>query len=312
MNSFKNILVMGAGGVGGYFGGRLAQRTSVDVTFIARGPHLRAIQKNGLQIKSIDEDATLDVSAFDDPQKAPNPDLILFAVKSFDTPAAIDALIPVVGDETQILSIQNGIENYPKLLDVFGTERVIPGFCKIGTGIEKPGVIRHKKFGEITVGGKDGQISPRLKKLEALFSEAEIPIHISKEIERRIWLKFAWNAVLNMLTALTQVTVEQLFEYEESEALCHQVFDEVRMVAAEEGIELTDDDEQQMMASARQLDGFTTSTYQDRQKGKKMEYEAFNGAVVRLAEKHNIEVPTNQMLYALFKLIDISSDNNNA
>lgn len=295
---------MGAGGVGGYFGGRIAQHTLLKVTLIARGKHLKAIQKNGLKIKSNEGNTIVNVDAFENPTEAPQADLILFTVKSFDTPEAIDTIKPVMTDTTQILTIQNGIENYPQLVKSFGSENVIQGFCKIGAGIASPGVVEHKAFGEITVGEQDGTVSTRVEKFKALCKEAQIPLHISSEIERRVWLKFAWNGVFNMVTAVANVTVDKLFEKDETVALCYAIFDEIRTIAAKEGVSITQKDGQNIIESARTLKGFTTSTYQDRQKGKKLEYEAFTGAIVRLARKHQIAVPYNKALYALLKLID--------
>jgi len=304
MNKYRNLMVMGAGAVGGYFGGRIAERTSSNVTMIVRGAHLQAMQEQGLQIKSVDGDSEIQLDAFKNPAEALSPDLILFTVKSFDTPEAIMKITPVVGEETQVLTIQNGIENYAQLADTFGQERVIQGFCKIGAGIVEPGVIEHKAFGEITVGEMDGTESPRMHALKGLFEEAEIPLHITSEIVRKVWLKFAWNCVFNMITAVANVTVEKLFEHKETEALCYRVFNEIRAIAAAEGVQITDKDEQNIIEPARLLKGFTTSTYQDRQRGKKLEYEAFTGAIVRLAGKHDLEVPHNKTLYALLKLVD--------
>lgn len=295
---------MGAGAVGGYFGGRIAQRTPANVTLIVRGTHLKAIQKKGLKIESVNGNATINVDAFEEPKNAATPDLIFFTVKSHDTGQAIEQIRPIVGENTQILTIQNGIENYPKLVDAFGKERVIQGFCKIGAGIKEPGVIEHKALGEITAGESDGQKTDRLKALKQLCDEAAIPLHISTEIERKVWLKFAWNCVFNMITAVANVTVEKLFQSPETEGLCYKVFDEIQMVAKSKGIKLTDEDAQNIIEPARDLKGFTTSTYQDRRKGKKMEYEAFTGAIIRLAEKYGLDTPCNQTLYALLKLID--------
>lgn len=304
MAYYNHLVVMGAGAVGGYFGGRMAERTSASVTFIARGAHLQAMQQHGLQLNSVDGNARIEVEAFEHPPENLSPDLILFTVKSFDTETAIRTIRPVVADDTQILTIQNGIENYEKLAEAFGSKRVIRGFCKVGAGIAAPGIINHKAFGKITVGERNGSTSNRLEKLKALFEEAEIPLHITREIERKVWLKFAWNCVFNMLTAAADVTVEKLFDHQETEQLCYRVFNEIQAVAEKEGVSLTQKDAENIIEPARQLEGFTTSTYQDRQKEKKMEYEAFTGAIVRFAEKHEVRVPYNEMLYGILKLID--------
>lgn len=296
---------MGAGAVGGYFGGRLDERTDARLTFVARGEHLRALQQKGLRIRSVDGDAELSVHAVKAPSDCSEaPDLILFTVKSYDTGPAIEAIRPVVAAHTQILTIQNGIENYGKLAGAFGSHRVIQGFCKVGAGVTGPGVITHKALGEITAGERDGEPTRRLRALQALFEEADIPVHITPEIDRKVWLKFTWNCIFNMVTAAADVTVDKLFERQETEQICYQLFDEIREVAASEGVTLTEDDGKGIIEPARQLRGFTTSTFQDRRKGKRLEYEAFTGAVVRLADTNGVAVPRNRMLYSLLALID--------
>ncbi len=301
---YNRIVIMGAGAVGGYFGGRLAEKSGADITFIARGRHLEAMRQEGLSIQSIDGDVKLEVMATDRPEEAGEADLVLFTVKSYDTDQAIEQIRPIVSGKTQVLTLQNGIENYPKLAEAFGEERVIQGFCKIGAGVPDPGVVKHKALGEITVGEKDGSQSKRLVRLVKLFGKAGIPAEISGDIEKEVWLKFTWNCLFNMLTAVAMVTVEKLFKHEESIRLCHELFEEIRKVAYAEGVELGREEGRKLIESGKKLEGFETSTYQDRRKGKQLEYEAFTGAVIRIADSNEIEVPAHRTLYALLKLID--------
>ncbi len=295
---------MGAGAVGGYFGGCISERTGIKVTLIARGAHLDAIKNKGLIIRSSEEERKIITQAYEDPRKAEKPDFILFTVKSYDTDNAIRQMQPAVTEYTQILTLQNGIENYPKLVNAFGPERVIQGFCKIGAGVPEPGVIAHRAFGSVTVGEQDGSDSERIRKAEGLFKKAGIPVRISKEITRDVWLKFSWNCILNMVTAAADVTVEKIFNEKEGDELCYRLFDEIRQIAGKEGVELTEEDGEKIIESSKSLTGFESSTYQDRQSGKRMEYEAFTGALVRLADKHDLSVPHNRTLYALLKLIN--------
>lgn len=297
-------MVMGAGAVGGYFGGRVAERTSASVTFIARGDHLKAIQRNGLLIKSKDGESIISAEAYREPKEAPKPDLVLFTVKSYDTQNAIEKIKPVISENTQILTIQNGIENYPKLVHAFGPERVIQGFCKIGAGISEPGVIEHKAFSEISIGEQNGKETGRTEKVKTLFEKADVPITVSSNISRQVWIKFSWNCMLNMVTAAGNVTVEKIFKHKESEQLCYDIFEEIKKVAKAEEIEIRQADGEKIIKFAKDLTGFETSTYQDRKKRKKMEYEAFTGAIVRLADKHGVKAPHNRTLYSLLKLID--------
>ena len=303
-SGYDTILVMGAGGVGGYFGGRMAERTGRKVILIARGSHLKAIQEEGLKILSPEGDVQFPVTAFEDPRRAPAPDLVLFTVKSYDTEGAIEQIRPIVTGDTQILTIQNGIENYDKLVDAFGKKRVIPGFCQIGVGIKEPGVIEHHSFGIITVGEEDGSVSGRLRALKKLFEDAKIEIEISRDIHKEIWMKFSWNSVFNIVTAIAEVPVDEIFRHPEARDLCGKLFSEIRQIADKEGVTLTREDKRMIIDRSGQLENFITSTYRDRMKGKKMEYDAFTGAILRYGEKHGISVPHNETLYSLLKLID--------
>lgn len=305
----SHILVMGAGAVGGYFGGRIAERTDHRVTFIARGKHLEAMKTRGLEIRSPDGNATVTPRVRSEPGQAEPPDYILFTVKSFDTLKAIEQIRPVVAEQTQILTLQNGIENYPKLIGAIGEDRVIQGLCKIGAGIPEPGIIEHSAMGKIIFGETDGTETRRIARLKELFDQAEIPGIISADIHHDVWVKFAWNCVFNMLTACAGITIDRLFEKPETEALCHTIFGEVRKIAEKKDIRLTKKDEERVIESAKKLEGFVTSTLQDRRKGKKLEYDAFTGAMIRLAVKHDVAIPHIATLHGLLRAIDKTGGN---
>lgn len=305
MNHFySNIMVMGAGAVGGYFGGRIAERTDRNVALIARGKHHDALRENGLSIKSIDGDAVVRTAVFEDAREAPPPDLVLFTVKSYDTAAAIKELEAAIQEHTQVLTLQNGIENYSKLARAFGGERVIQGLCRIGAEITEPGRVVHTAMGEITAGELDGKATGRVKALEELFADAGVRFSPAEDIAHEVWVKFAWNCVFNMPTAAAEVPVDALFRVPAAEKLCYGIFEEVRAVAAEEGVNLDERDKRRIIEPARKLEGFITSTLQDRQKGKKLEYDAFTGALLRLADKHALNIPHVSTLHAMLELID--------
>lgn len=297
------IVIMGAGAVGGYFGGRLAEVYGDNVHFVARGAHLEKMQQHGLTIKSEGQDVTIPVSASEQVPDDPA-DLVLFTVKSYDTDEAIDKIKPIIDDQTQILTIQNGIENAAKLMDVFGEERVIDGFCRIGASVIEPGVIEHSMMGSICFGEADNIPTDRIELLASWFDTAGIDYRISDNVRRDIWIKFCWNCIFNMLTGIANVTVDHLMDDAATETLCYRVFEELQQVAATEGIKLTDEEGRDMIEGSKNLGAFKTSTYQDRQRGRPMEYDAFTGAVVRLADRHNIEVPVHRTLLGLLRAID--------
>jgi len=237
--------------------------------------------------------------------------LILMTVKSHDTNQAIRQIKPIAGEQTQILTIQNGIENYPRLVEAFGEHRVVQGYCMIGAEISEPGVIKHHAMGDITIGNVIPEQDPqRLNIIRQVFTDAGINCNISEQIEHDVWFKFAWNCIFNMITVLTMTTVNELFNSRETIDLCHDIFEEIRAVAHKNNIRLTDYDLENIMGTSQDIeDGFTTSTYQDRKNGKKLEYEAFTGAVVRLAHESGLDVPINETIYALLKTIDQSLQN---
>lgn len=300
----QNIMVMGAGGVGGYFGGKLSGNDNLDVSFVARGEHLRMIQERGLIVKSVEGDFTVSVPASDHPSDLPAPDLILFTVKSYDTEKAIEQIRTVVSPSTQILPLQNGIENLPKLESAFSKDRVIPAICRIGVRIEKPGVLSHTHPGSLWIGERDGNPSGRLKKVQELFSDVGVSCRISAGIEREMWRKFAWNAIFNMLTAAENQTTD--FFYNEGEPVDQlwKLAEELQLIAEAEKSGLSWKDLKDVIWETRNNGAFVTSTLHDRRRGKQLEYDAFTGALLRLGEKHDIRLPEYLKLHRKLKKVN--------
>lgn len=298
------ILIMGAGAVGGSFGARLAQNKSNDVFFVARGKHLDAINRKGLSIKSGEGNFNLRIKASENPQDyKETPDLILLTVKSYDTDDAIEKIKPKLFKTTQILSLQNGIENYFRLADAFGENNVVRGFCGIAAEVIEPGIISTSP-GEVIIGGNNGNISERIRSLQGVFEASNIKCKVSGNIERDVWLKFTWNCIFNIVTAITGKTVDTIFENPDSIQLCRNIFSEIRSIARIQKVELNSEDEIKIVDSSKELGAFKTSTLQDRLKGRKLEYDAFTGAIIRLAERNRIEVPVNKTLYGLLKCVN--------
>ena len=299
-----NILIMGSGAVGCAFGAKLENDKNNNVFFIARGLHLEALKSNGLTLRSNKENLNFNVNASDNPSDFnQNPNLILLTLKSFDTDLAISQLKSVVSKKTQILSLQNGIENYPKLINAFGEERVVRGFCGIHAEITNPGVIRCGP-GYIFIGENIHNISERIKWIQSLFTKANIKCNISKNIEQDVWRKYAWNCIFNIVTTIEQITISKIFDDPEKIQLCKELFREIQLVARSQGVILDDKIEKLIFDNARNSGDMRTSTLQDRLKGKRMEYETFTGFLIRLAKKHKIHVPTNRIIYEQLKKLD--------
>ncbi|HIB04698.1 MAG TPA: 2-dehydropantoate 2-reductase, partial [Candidatus Marinimicrobia bacterium] len=223
-------------------------------------------------------------------------DLILLTVKSFDTESAIEQLKPVVFRKTQILSLQNGIENYPKLVNAFGEKRVVRGFCGMNAEVLQPGVIQGGQ-GYIFIGENIGEISARIQWLKSLFETSNIQCTVSQDIHQDVWRKFAWNCIFNIVSATTQLTVDKIVDDPEKIQFCKDIFKEISQVAKSQDVVLGADKEKLIFDIAGDSGDIKPSTLQDRLKGKRMEYDAFTGALIRLADKHKIHIPINRALY---------------
>lgn len=301
---FKKIMVMGAGGVGGYFGGKLAQLPGIELSMVARGRHLSEIQKNGLIVDGDETSFVVRGPASEHPEELPDPDLILFTVKSHDTTDAIEMIRPKVGADTQVLPLQNGIENIPKLLDAFGSERVIHGLCRIGVNISEPGRLLYSNSGSVVVGEPDGSRSPRTVSVKKAFDEAGVSCRISDDIVRDTWLKFAWNTIFNMITAAENRTTDYFFSGGQPDTRLWKLAGEIQEVAKAEGIELRDSDMEKLIHKTEGMGAFVTSTLHDRRSGKRMEYDAFTGALLRLANKHGRDLPEYRKLHQKLERVE--------
>ncbi|MFH1774384.1 MAG: 2-dehydropantoate 2-reductase [Methanobacteriota archaeon] len=297
------VAVMGAGAVGGYFGGVLA-KSGADITLIARGKHLEAMRKDGLLIKSYRGDFRADVKATSDPKEAGPVELVIFTVKTYDTEEAIRLCAPMIRENTCILSLQNGVDNDEKIAREAGREKVICGVAYIGVGIEEPGVICHSAAGKIAIGELNGKITHRIKKIAEMFSAAGVPCEISRDIIKLKWEKLVWNAAFNALTTITRASVAEVLSDKKLMETAVAAMHEVIEVAQKKGIDIDDAAIQDALALSKNIGDFKTSMLQDFESGRKTEVEALNGIVVRKGREVNVKTPVNQCLYALVSFME--------
>lgn len=299
---------MGAGGVGGYFGGRLA-RAGHEVVFVARGDNLEALERRGLRVYSAGGDFALPaVWATASPADAGRCDLVLVCVKSYDTPAAADALRPVVGAETVVLSLQNGIENEAILQERLELPPLMGGLTHIGAELEASGIVRHSSGGRIIVGEADGAVSARARWTERLFGAAGIDCRLSRHIAVMLWDKLSWNAAFNGLSAVTRSTVGEILRGADGRALARRAMLEVVAVARASGVPLDPERVDAAIAqSQREMPGLRTSMLQDLERGKRLEHDALNGAVVRAGARTGTATPVNHTLFAVLACLDPGS-----
>jgi len=292
------VLVMGAGAVGGYFGGLLA-RAGVETTFVARGAHLEAIRGNGLRVRSPQGDFHVPARAVADPGEAGAADLVLFCVKSYHTEEAARALAPALGESTSVLTIQNGVENEAALGAVVGEGRVLPGVAYVSAAVEAPGVIRHLAEGSVAFGEADGSVSHRARAIEALFRRADVRVTLSDNIWGVKWAKLAWNATFNTLNALVGGTFDRIGADEALLGVGERAMREIAAVAVAAGVRFPERAVARGLAWARQALPIKTSTLQDLEAGRRLELDALTGAVVRKAAALGVPVPTVAALHAL-------------
>ena len=299
------ILVLGAGAVGGYFGARLAEGGH-DVTFVARGENLEALRRAGLTVRLAERILHLaPVHAVGDPAQAPRPDLVLVCVKSYDTAAAAAALRPAVGPETIVLSLQNGIENEEVLARELGLPPLMIAFTRIGVALVAPATIEYSGRGTIVFGEVDGRESPRARQVAATLAAAGVPYELRSDILVPAWEKLAWNAGFNAVTTLTRRTVAEVLAEPASRALVAAAMEEVDAVAVASGVPVRRRRTERVLEESQSgLPDFQTSMLQDLLRGRRLEHDALNGAVVRAAARAGAAVPVNRVLAALLARLD--------
>jgi 2-dehydropantoate 2-reductase len=292
------VAVVGVGAVGGYFGGLLA-KGGADVTFIARGERLEALRAKGLTVKSVKGDFSIRVRATDDPVEVGPVDLLLFCVKSYDTESAIRQALPMVGRESVVLSLQNGIDNEEKIAAFAGKEKVLAGVAYIGASVLEPGVVLHQESGKIVFGELDGGVSERVVGLKASFDRYGCPADASPDMKTVLWTKLAWNAPFNAINTLVGGPVKAIIENPHTFELARRVTEEVVIVANASGVSLAFEQIWERNIRFSQDYNVKTSMLQDLEAGKPLEYEALNGVIVKKATELGLPAPYNFALYAL-------------
>ena len=298
------IAMFGSGGVGGYYGARL-QQAGEEVTFIARGAHAEAMRRDGLRIRSEAGDALLEpVRVLEDPAQAGVQDLVVVAVKLWDSESAARALAPMAGPGTAVVSLQNGVDKDEVLARQIGGEKVLGGVTHIFAVISSPGVIQHTgKLARITIGEPGGGRTERLERIAAALQNAGIEVIVSDDIRRVTWEKFVFLTALSGLTALTRKPVGEVRAHPATRALLLDALRETAQVARAEGVRLDQGLPDQQLAAIDGLNpAMLSSMAQDLLRGKRLELEWLSGAVVRRAQKLGVPVPVHRAIHAALVL----------
>ena len=295
--------IFGAGGVGGYFGGLLAQ-AGHEVSFIARGEHLRALQEAGLRVNSVNGDFTIrPARATDTPAEIGPVDYVVVAVKQYSLREAAPQIRPLVGPETTVVPLLNGVDAHRPLIEAVGAGPVVGGLCSLVSLVEAPGVIRQEsKLRRVVVGELDRRKSDRVERLVRAWAAAGAEAIHAEDILVALWIKFVFIASFGGVTSLARCNAGELLASRETRELFVEAMREVEAVARARHIELAPDAVEQGLSIADAFEPTATSSMQrDVAAGKPFELEAFSGTVVRLGEQAGVATPMHQMLYGLLK-----------
>jgi 2-dehydropantoate 2-reductase len=298
------IAIMGSGGVGGYFGARLAQ-AGFDVTFVARGAHLEAMQKDGLLVESKLGDIHIQKpQATNDPTGIGKVDLVLFGVKLWDTETAARAIMPLVGPQTAVVSFQNGVQKDELLRAAVGESAVMGGVCYIGATIARPGVVQHNGIMQKLVFGEYGNQSPtRTQSLLEACKKASIDAEISTDIGRATWEKFVFLVGLSATTATMRKPVGIVRSHPRARAMLLDAMREVVAVGRAEGIALAPDFADNRLAFCDGLPPeMNASMRNDLERGNRLEVEWLSGDVVARGLRLGVPTPVNRTVFDILSV----------
>lgn len=298
MLRLMKIAVIGAGGVGGYFGGRLAH-SGIDTHFLVRGATLDALRANPLRVDSVNGDFTINVHATNDPKEIGPVDAVLVCVKAWQIPDAVKNIAPLLGDDTIVVPMENGIDAPDVLREHVGAKHAIGGLCAIVSFVVTPGHIKHAASEPVVMFGElDNARTERTQKLLDAFLHAGVKAEIPQDIHRSMWTKFLFIAPLSGIGALTRVSAGTWRAMPEVREIVSGMLRELIDIANARGIDLGDDAFEKTWQRYDALAPASTASLQrDVMDGKPSELDAQLGAVVRLGERLNIATPITRLVY---------------
>nr|HNI20741.1 2-dehydropantoate 2-reductase [Nitrospira sp.] len=298
----KQIMVVGAGSVGGFFGAHLA-KNNPNVSFLLRPRTLEAVKRNGLTIKSAKGNFTVHPPAASDPRELATPDLIILAVKAYDLDEVMTQLEPVLTDRTVILTLQNGIDTEDRIISRLHRDCVVGGVAFIYSKIVEPGVIEHYKRGGVAIGELMGHKSERVSQIADIFKQAGISCQLSEDIRKSKWEKMCWNCVFNPLTVMIDDKVAKALDHPEMAGVIRQIVGEVAAVSAAVKVPLAPDMAEKVVKWTQELRDIHTSMYDDWKAKRPTEIDYLNGYIVRVGRELGIPTPVNEALTAMVKTI---------
>jgi 2-dehydropantoate 2-reductase len=298
--------ILGSGAVGGYFGARLA-RAGQDVTFVARGAHLEAIRAKGLEVKSAAlGDFRVHAAAESDTAKIGPVEVVIVSVKAYDNATALPMLTPMIGPDTVVLTLQNGVDSVNEVAAVVGESRVLGGTTYVATALEGPGLIvqtgvhRSIIFGEVF--GDRSRISPRVQAIADILATADIQVTPVADARIPIWDKFVYLVAFSGFTGASRLPIGAIWKHPNVRDMFYATSREIAAIAAAEGVTISADRFDTLKDYMDHIPPTTRSSLLiDLEQGKRIEVEALQGAAIRRAQKLGVPVPITSTLYALLK-----------
>jgi len=302
-NSWPRIAVVGAGAVGGYFGGMLA-RAGAPVIFIGRPEFVDAVKQNGLFLDTVQFQERVKAEASSDLAAARGAEIILFCVKTIDTAETARGLAKILSKDAVIVSMQNGVDNAEQIAAASGL-KALPAAVYVAASVPAPGTVKHVGRGDLVLGPRN-EITERVA---AVFTRAKVPCRISENLIGELWTKLVWNSALNAVSALGKVTYGEILASTDARQLLETTVYEVLAVAKTSGVQPAGlEDPKAALAGAykvaEQMAATRSSTAQDMMRGKKTEIDSLNGFIVRRGRELNVAVPVNHALFTLVKLAE--------
>jgi len=299
--SWPKVAVIGAGAVGGYFGGMLA-RARAPVTMIGRQAFVDAVKNSGLQLDTVQFKETVNPEVSTEIAAAAGAEVVLLCVKTTDTASTAKSLARQISPVAIVVSLQNGVNNAEEIRAAAGID-ALPAVVYVAAAMSPPGCVKHLGRGDLVVGPRNG----RTERIADLFLQAKVPCRISDNIEGELWTKLIWNCALNAISALGRVTYGEIFASADARRIIETLVEEVLVVARAKGIHPPGlEDHKAALAGAlkiaEQMSGTRSSTAQDMERGKRTEIDSLNGYVARLGEQMGVATPVNHALYTLVKL----------
>ena len=292
------IAIMGAGGVGGCLGGLLGKAGN-DVWLIVRGEHLEAIRANGLKLVRPDTEFVVHVNATDNPAEVGPVDLVLFTVKTYQNRHVITTLKPLMGHQTSVITLQNGVESHEQLGAVLGPSNILPGAYWASSHIISPGVIGEDVPAQVSFGEIDDTDSLRSPDIRKVFRDAGIETEISLDPLQVLWEKFIVLSALAGITSAAQTRPKELLKYPDARMMFCNAMEESLAVGLAKGINLPNNLVQDSLKYVDNLPDFQNSMHGDYENGRATELDALSGAVIRLGKQIGVATPIHNLLYSV-------------